>query len=233
MASRGVHATARGKPSGLPFNCRLTDIAQQAGLTAPVIYGAVDANAYIVEAMSCGIAFLDYDNDGWLDIFVLSGSRWDGAPPGATNRLYRNNRDGTFTDVTEKAGLTRTGWASGVTVGDYNNDGFEDIFITYWGHNVLYRNNGNGTFTDVTRECGLWSDEVRWGTGCSFVDYDRDGHLDLSSPAISSSIRKRFRPRGATQTATSKASRSTAVHAACPWIRTLCTATTATGLSPR
>jgi hypothetical protein len=179
MASRGVHATARGKPSGLPFNCRLTDIAKQAGLTAPVIYGAADANAYIVEAMSCGIAFLDYDNDGWLDIFVLSGSRWDGAPPGATNRLYRNNRDGTFTDVTERAGLTSAGWASGVTVGDYNNDGFEDIFVTYWGHNVLYRNNGNGTFTDVTRECGLWSDQVRWGTGCSFIDYDRDGHLDL------------------------------------------------------
>ena len=105
--------------------------------------------------MGCGVAFFDYDNDGWLDIFVLCGTRLEGPPPGATNRLYRNNRDGTFTDVTEKAGLTRAGWAYGVTIGDYNNDGFEDIFITYWGQNVLYRNNGNGTFTDVTKEAGL------------------------------------------------------------------------------
>jgi len=179
MASRGVRALPRGKPSGLPFHCRLTDVAATAGLTSPVIYGGVDQWAYIVEATGCGIAFLDYDNDGWLDIFVLSGTRWEGAPAGTTNRLYRNNRDGTFTDVTAKAGLLRSGWASGVTVADYNNDGFEDIFITYWGHNVLYRNNGDGTFTDVTREAGLWSDAIRWGTGCSFLDYDRDGHLDL------------------------------------------------------
>ncbi|MGA2181673.1 MAG: CRTAC1 family protein [Bryobacteraceae bacterium] len=179
MASRGVHPTARGKASGLPFHCRLTDVAGQAGLTAPVIYGDEDRNPWILDSIGCGVAFLDYDNDGWLDIFVLSGTRWGGAPPGTTNRLYHNNRDGTFTDVTEKAGLTRTGWASGVTVGDYNNDGFEDIFVTCWGHNVLYRNNGNGTFTDVTREAGLWSDDIRWATGCSFFDYDRDGHLDL------------------------------------------------------
>ncbi len=179
MASRGVKPTPRGKGSGLPFNSRLTDVAAQAGLTAPVIYGGVDHNAYIIEAVGCGVAFLDYDNDGWLDIFVLTGTRWEGAPAGATNRLYRNNRDGTFTDVTAKAGLERTGWFSGVTVGDYDNDGFEDIFITGWGHNYLYRNNHDGTFTDVTREAGLWSDQMRWGTGCSFVDYDRDGHLDL------------------------------------------------------
>jgi hypothetical protein len=179
MASRGVKASPRAKASGLPFNCRLTDVAAEAGLTAPVIYGGVDHNAYIVEAVGCGVAFLDFDNDGWLDIFVLSGTRWEGAPPGATNRLYRNNRDGTFTDVTAKAGLVRTGWFSGVTVADYNNDGFEDIFITGWGHNVLYRNNGDGTFTDVTKDAGLATDENRWGTGCSFVDYDRDGRLDL------------------------------------------------------
>ena len=179
MASRGVKALPRGKASGLPFNCRLTDIAAQAGLTAPVIYGGVDRNAYIIEAIGCGVAFLDYDNDGWLDIFVLSGTRWEGAPAGATNRLYHNTRDGTFSDVTEKAGLVDTGWHSGVTVADYNNDGFEDIFVTGWGHNILYRNNGDGTFTDVTREAGLWSDQLRWATGCSWVDYDRDGHLDL------------------------------------------------------
>ena len=179
MSSRGVTPTPRGKLSGLPFDARLTDIAAQAGLTAPVIYGGVDRNDYILEAIGCGVAFIDYDNDGWLDIFVLSGSRWAGAPEGATNRLYHNNRNGTFTDITDKAGLRRAGWACGVTVGDYNNDGFDDLFITYWGHNALYRNNGDGTFTDVTRAAGLLDPEVRWSTGCTFVDYDRDGKLDL------------------------------------------------------
>jgi hypothetical protein len=125
------------------------------------------------------VAFLDYDNDGWLDIFVLCGTRINGAPEGATNRLYRNNRNGTFADVTERAGLLRTGWASSVTVGDYNNDGFEDLFVTYWGRNVLYRNNGDGTFTDVTKEAGLLDARTRWGAGCAFLDYNRDGHLDL------------------------------------------------------
>jgi len=179
MATRGVKPMPRGKPSGLPFHARFTDIAAQAGLRDPVIYGGVERNSYIIEPMGCGIAFLDYDNDGWLDIFVLCGTRLEGPPPGASNRLYRNNRNGTFTDVTEKAGLTRTGWAYGVTIGDYNNDGYEDIFVTYWGQNVLYRNNGNGTFTDVTREAGLLAPGVRWGAGCTFVDYDRDGRLDL------------------------------------------------------
>ena len=179
MSSRGVTPTPRAKASGLPFHASFTDVAAKAGLTSPVIYGGVDRNDYIVEAIGCGAAFLDYDNDGWLDIFLLSGTRWEDAPRTATNRLYHNNRDGTFTDVTEKAGLARTGWACGVTVGDYNNDGFEDLFITYWGHNVLYRNNGDGTFTDVTRQAGLWEDQVRWSTGCTFVDYDCDGKLDL------------------------------------------------------
>ncbi len=179
MASRGVTAKARGKASGMPFNSSLSDVASAAGLTAPVIYGGVNSNTYILEAIGCGAAFLDYDNDGWLDILLLTGSRWDGAPADATNRLYRNNRNGTFTDVTEKAGLTRLGWFCGVTVGDYNNDGFEDIFITGWPQNILYRNNGDGTFTDVTRQAGLLHEGDRWGTGCTFVDFDRDGNLDL------------------------------------------------------
>lgn len=179
MASRGVSARPRGKKSGLPFNAWLTDVAAQAGLTKPIIYGGINQNAYIVEAIGCGAAFLDYDNDGWLDILLLSGLRWEGAPDGTTNRLYKNNRDGTFTEVTEQAGLVRSGWASGVTVGDFNNDGFEDIFITGWGQNVLYRNNGDGTFTDVTKQAGLLHDGARWGSGCSFVDFDRDGNLDL------------------------------------------------------
>ena len=179
MASRGVTAKARGKASGMPFNSSLSDVASAAGLTAPVIYGGANSNTYILEAIGCGAAFLDYDNDGWLDILLLTGSRWDGAPADATNRLYKNNRNGTFTDVTEKAGLTRLGWFCGVTVGDYNNDGFEDIFITGWPQNILYRNNGDGTFTDVTRQAGLLHEGDRWGTGCTFVDFDRDGNLDL------------------------------------------------------
>src|SRR5208283_4977195 len=105
------------------------------------------------------------------------GTRLENPPPGATNRLYKNNRNGTFTDVTAEAGLTKTGWASGVTVGDYNNDGFDDLFITYFGQNVLYRNNGNGTFTDVTAQAGLLrTGRPDWGSGCTFIDYNRDGY---------------------------------------------------------
>jgi hypothetical protein len=169
----------RSAPSGRPFHARFVDVGQDAGLYAPVIYGGVDQKKYIVESTGCGCAFIDYDNDGWMDIFVLSGTRLEGAPEGATNRLYKNNRDGTFTDITKKAGLQSVGWACGVCVGDYNNDGFDDIFCTRFGQNILYRNNGDGTFTDSTREAGLWSQEQRWGAGCSFVDYDRDGYLDL------------------------------------------------------
>ncbi len=179
MASRGVRPQPRGKPSGLPFHARFTDVAARAGLRAPVIYGPPDRMDYILESMGCGVAFFDYDNDGWLDIFLLSGTRREGPVEGATNRLYKNNRDGTFTDVTAKAGLVRQGWACGVTVGDYNNDGFEDLFITAWPQNVLYRNNCDGTFTDVTRSAGLLHPGNRWGTGCTWVDYDRDGRLDL------------------------------------------------------
>jgi hypothetical protein len=170
---------ARPAPSGRPFYAHFVDVAAAAGLNAPVIYGGVESKKYILEATGCGCAFIDYDNDGWIDIFLLSGTRLDGDPPGATNRLYKNNRDGTFTDVTEKAGLKAVGWASGVCIGDYNNDGFEDIFCTYFGQNRLYRNNGDGTFTEVTKAAGLWNDQPRWGAGCSFLDYNRDGHLDL------------------------------------------------------
>jgi enediyne biosynthesis protein E4 len=184
VASRGVKAAPRGKPSGLPFHASFTDVAAQAGLTAPVIYGGVDKKDYIVETVGCGVAFFDYDNDGWLDIFVLSGTRLglmerQAAPLGATNRLYKNNRDGTFTDVTERAGLKRAGWASAVTIADYNNDGFEDLFITYYGDCVLYRNNGDGTFADVTAASGIRVGKTEWASGCTFLDYDRDGRLDL------------------------------------------------------
>jgi len=162
-----------------PFSATFTDIASQAGLTEPVIYGGVDTKKYILETNGCGAAFFDYDNDGWLDIFLPGGSRLAGVPAGTSNRLYKNNRDGTFTDVTRSSGLERLVWASGVCVGDYNNDGFDDLFLSCWGQNILYRNNGDGTFTDVTREAGLLSRDPRWGAGCTFVDYDRDGYLDV------------------------------------------------------
>ena len=178
ISTRNVTPAPRGKPSGLPFHARFSDVSQSAGLRAPVINGQPDHTNYILEAVGCGAAFFDFDNDGWLDLFILSGSTVEGSP-GATNRLYKNNRDGTFTDVTEKAGLRRNGWASAVAVGDYNNDGFDDLFVTCWGQNVLYRNNGDGTFKDVTKEAGLLHTGTRWGSGCTFVDYNRDGHLDL------------------------------------------------------
>src|SRR5579859_6932612 len=171
LSTHSAKPLPRQAPSGRPFNAHFVDVAREAGLRAPIIYGSTEETKYIFEATGCGCAFIDYDSDGWMDIFVLSGTRLEGAPPGASNRLYKNNRDGTFTDVTSKSGLTRAGWAYGVTIGDFNNDGFEDIFLTYWGQNVLYRNNGDGTFTDVTREAGL-ARPARWGTGCTWLDYD-------------------------------------------------------------
>ncbi len=154
MSPHSTKAQPRSAPSGRPFYAHFTDIAASAGLLAPTIYGYPDHKDYILEAVGCGCAFLDYDNDGWMDIFLLTGTRMNATPAGATNRLYKNNRDGTFTDVTEKAGLHDAGWAGGVCVGDYNNDGFEDLFCTYFGQNKLYRNNGDGTFTDVTKQAG-------------------------------------------------------------------------------
>ena len=157
------------------------DVAKQAGLTHTVYYGEVDSSEYISEANGCGVAFYDYDNDGWPDILVLNGRRRGGFPKGQepTNHLYRNNRDGTFTDVTKEAGLIRSGWANGVCIGDYDNDGYDDLFVSYRGKNVLYHNNEDGTFTDVTEEAGGGGDPKRWNAGCTFIDYDRDGKLDL------------------------------------------------------
>ncbi len=158
------------------------DVAREAGLTTPNVWGGVDSKNYIIEAKGSGIAFFDYDQDGWLDIYLTNGSRLNTAWPGGkepTTQLYHNNRDGTFTDVTSESGLGRAGWQTGVCVGDFDNDGWDDLFCTFWGHNILFRNNGNGTFTDVTKQAGLWKDEVRWGSGCTWIDYDRDGFLDL------------------------------------------------------
>jgi enediyne biosynthesis protein E4 len=157
------------------------DAAKQAGISHKTIFGGDKTNKYLLETTGCGVAFFDYDNDGWLDLFFVNGTRLEGLPKGRApvNHLYKNNRDGTFTDMTEKAGLLRSGWGQGVCIGDYDNDGFDDLFISYWGKNALYHNNGDGTFTDVSEKSGVVGTETRWGTGCAFVDYDRDGKLDL------------------------------------------------------
>ena len=157
------------------------DVARTAGLNAKTIYGGEHKNKYLLETTGCGVAFYDYDNDGWLDIFLVNGWRLEGFPAGQepTSHLFKNNRDGTFTDVTAKAGLMHHGWGQAVCVGDYDNDGFDDLFVSYFGKNVLYHNNGDGTFTDVTDKAGVGGNGKRWNTGCAFVDYDRDGKLDL------------------------------------------------------
>ena len=165
--------------AGAPGFSTFVDVAAAAGLTETMFYGLPDEATYIVEVTGGGCAFFDYDNDGWMDAFIVGGRRLEGIPPGASNRLYRNNRDGTFTDVTAKAGLLDAGWANGVCVGDYNYDGFEDLFLTYFGLNRLYRNNGDGTFTNVTAKAGLLYPTSRFSSGCTFIDYNRDGHLDL------------------------------------------------------
>src|SRR5438874_979977 len=183
---RGQAATAtpeigKGKEPANPLGVSFVDVAREAGLNAKTIYGGVKKNKYLLETTGCGVAFYDYDNDGWLDIFLVNGWRLEGFAKGQEPvcHLFKNNRDGTFTDVTLKTGLARSGWGQSVCIGDYDNDGYEDLFITYYGKNALYRNNGNGTFTDVTDKAGVGGKGTRWNTGCSFLDYDRDGHLDL------------------------------------------------------
>ncbi|MGA3350673.1 MAG: CRTAC1 family protein [Candidatus Sulfotelmatobacter sp.] len=157
------------------------NVARESGLNAKTIFGGEHKNKYLLETTGCGVAFYDYDNDGWLDIFLVNGWRLEGFPSGTepTSHLFRNNRDGTFSDITVKAGVAHSGWGQGVCIGDYDNDGWEDLFITYYGKNILYHNNGDGTFTDVSQKAGVAGKGTRWNTGCAFVDYDRDGHLDL------------------------------------------------------
>ena len=146
------------------------------------VNGGVDTKKYIIETTGSGVAILDYDNDGWPDIFLVNGTTLDEAKEKSarpTSHLFHNNHDGTFSDVTHAAGLDFTGWGQGACVGDYDNDGFDDLYVTYYGKNRLYHNEGNGTFKEVAARAGVAGDGMAWGTGCAFVDYDRDGALDL------------------------------------------------------
>jgi hypothetical protein len=172
--------------AGVPLGVEFVNVAREAGLRTKTIFGAERKNTFLLETNGCGCAFIDYDNDGWLDIFLPNGTRFEAdwpADQAPVSRLYKNNRDGTFTDVTVKAGVARTGWAQGVCAGDYDNDGFDDLYATYWGECSLWHNNGDGTFTDVARKAGVTTNpnnsQWRWNTGCAFVDYDKDGNLDL------------------------------------------------------
>ncbi|MFZ1009565.1 MAG: CRTAC1 family protein [Candidatus Sulfotelmatobacter sp.] len=176
---KGEQATATNSTPARPL-ANFTDVAEKAGLTMQDIFGGIDTKKYIIETTGTGVAIFDYDNDGWPDIFLVNGTRLDGLPPGPapSNHLYRNNHDGTFTDVTVQAGLTATGWGQGVCVGDYDNDGWEDLYVTYYGKNRLYHNQG-GVFTEVAEKAGVAGSGKAWGAGCAFVDYDRDGKLDL------------------------------------------------------
>jgi len=156
-----------------------TDIAASAGLDFKHISGDPAVKDYIFETKGGGIGFLDYDNDGWLDVIIAQGSTRDRLAKGQNPHaeLYRNRQDGTFEKVTEKAGITFQGWGMGVCTGDYDNDGDVDLLLTYFGPDVLYRNNGDGTFTDVTAKAGV--SDPRWSTSAAFGDYDKDGLLDL------------------------------------------------------
>jgi hypothetical protein len=177
-ASSGQQAKAVAPAS--PPIANFVDVAEKSGLTMQEIFGGIDTKKYIIETTGTGVAIFDYDNDGWPDIFLVNGTRLEQKLSGEapSNRLYRNNHDGTFSDVTAKAGLTASGWGQGVCVGDYDNDGWEDLYITYYGKNRLYHNKG-GVFAEVAEKAGVAGSGKAWGTGCAFVDYDRDGRLDL------------------------------------------------------
>ena len=159
------------------------DVAAKAGILVLNVNGDPAVKKYIIETTGSGVAILDYDNDGRPDIFLVNGtvlpSEHHAGDPVPTSHLFHNNHDGTFTDVTEKAGLVSTAWGQGTCVGDYDNDGFPDLYITGFGKNRLYHNQGNGTFREVAEQSGVAGTGKEWGTGCAFIDYDRDGKLDL------------------------------------------------------
>jgi hypothetical protein len=167
--------------TGTPLGFSFLDVAKSSGLNAKTIYGGEHKNRFLLETTGCGVAFYDFDNDDWIDLFLVNGTRLEGFAKGQepVSRIFKNNRDGTFTDITAKSGMTRSGWGQGCCVGDYNNDGLDDLFVSYYGQPILYRNHGDGTFSDVTAKAGLTQSRMRWNSGCAFLDYDKDGYLDL------------------------------------------------------
>jgi hypothetical protein len=177
-----ISTTALLSPAGNQSAAiQFVDIAAQAGITAQNVSGSETKKKFLVEMNGSGIAFFDYNNDGYVDLFVVNGSRFEGRSDGPqpTSHLYRNNGDKTFTDVTGPAGLAVSGWGQGACAGDYDNDGWDDLFVTYYGKNRLFHNNGDGTFRNVAPAAGVAGQEDRWNSGCAFIDYDRDGKLDL------------------------------------------------------
>ncbi len=160
---------------------RFIDRAGDAGLNLPNTFGGRDAKSYLIETTGSGVAIFDFDGDGWNDVFIANGTTLErtGGKPTIASHLYKNDGKGRFIAVSDQAGFTKEGWAQGVCVGDFDNDGHPDLMVTYYGVNALYRNLGNGRFADVTRKAGLPDTGTRWGAGCSFVDYDRDGYADL------------------------------------------------------
>ena len=175
----GSALSAKSETVGLPSRYpQLVDITASTGIQ--FVHVSSPEQKFIVESMSGGVALIDYDRDGWPDIYFTNAQSVDTALHGkkARSALYHNNHDGTFTDVTDKAGVGYPCWAGGVAVGDYNNDGWPDLLVTCFGGVVLYRNNGDGTFSDVTKAAGLGGD-TEWATGAAFGDYDGDGWADL------------------------------------------------------
>ena len=182
ILSSAIFMLLAGQIQNRSSEVRFVDVAPMVGLNDRVVNGGDATKKYVFESTGSGVAIWDYDQDGHLDIFIVNGSRLDGFPAGEepTNHLYRNKGNATFADVTAQAGLVHSGWGQGVCVGDYDNDGDSDLFVSYYGStNKLYRNNGNGGFSDVTQKAGLQAGPRNWSTGCTFVDYDKDGRLDL------------------------------------------------------
>jgi len=179
LAVAGLADPARLDGTRLGFSFK--EVAAEAGLSAMTVFGGKEANRYLLETTGTGVALFDYDGDGFLDVLLVNGTTLEGFPKGKEpiNHLFRSRGNGTFEDVTARAGVGASGWGQGACTGDYDNDGHEDLYVTYYGQNRLYHNRGDGTFEDVTARAGLLDKRTRWGTGCAFLDYDRDGRLDL------------------------------------------------------